>query len=44
MIGSTSAIGSRDDGVQLYSLGAKFASAVTPLDFSWQTLEEEAYE
>ena len=41
---STAIIGSRDDGVNLYSLGAKFPSAVTPLDFSWQTLEEALFE
>ena len=44
MIGSTAVIGSRDEGVSLYSLGAKFASAVTLLDFSWQTLEDTAFD
>ena len=44
MIGSTAIIGSRDEGVGLYSLGAKFASAVTLLDFSWQTLTSTSFE
>ena len=44
MIGSTAVIGSRDDGVGLYNLGAKFPSAVTLLDFSWQTLTGTSFE
>ena len=44
MIGSTAVIGSRDDGVGLYNLGAKFPSAVTLLDFTWQTLTGTSFE
>lgn len=44
MVGATAAIGSNEDGVALYALGAQFPGAVTALEFSWQTLENTAYE
>ena len=43
MIGSTVVIGTQADGVQFYAWEADFASAIIPLDNSWQTLTDTMY-